>query len=214
MLKLYDYWRSSASYRVRIVLNLLNLPYEAVSVNLVTGEHLSSEYKHHNPQGLVPTLTTSNDQNETDLGQSLAIIEYLNETHDGSLLPSDALSRHKARQLAYSIAMEIHPVCNLSVATHVMEIGGGDETIRQDWMQHYITKGLTSFEALLPDNCTPFCMGEQPGIADACLIPQLYNATRWGADISSLHRTKAIAAACGKLDAFKNAHPDAVKPSV
>ena len=207
MLTLHDYWRSSASYRVRIVLNLLNLPYKAVNVNLVEGDHLSTEYKQHNPQGLVPTLT----EYDNDLGQSLAIIEYLNETHDGNLLPANALGRHKARQLAYSIAMEIHPVCNLSVANHVMEIGGGDESVRAQWMEHYITKGLLSFEALLPDNCTPYCMGEHPGIADACLVPQLYNATRWGADISGLHRTNAIAAECAKLDAFINAHPDAVK---
>ncbi len=208
MLKLYDYWRSSASYRVRIALNLLNLNYESVSVNLLEGEHHSSGYKTLNPQGLVPTLTTNN----TNLGQSLAIIEYLNETHNGTLLPSNPLERHHARQLSYAIAMEIHPVCNLSVATHVMTIGGGDESIRDEWMQHYIQNGLTNFEALLPENCTPYCMGELPGIADTCLIPQLYNAKRWGADISGLHRIKAIEFECDKLDAFKQAHPDNVKP--
>ncbi len=108
--------------------------------------------------------------------------------------------------------MEIHPVCNLSVVTHVASVSGGDDAIKQQWMQHYIEQGLANFEALLPDDATPFCLGEQPGIADVCLIPQLYNAERWGADISALHRVQAIAKACDKLDAFQQAHPDNVKP--
>ncbi len=208
MLTLHDYWRSSASYRVRITLNLLNLDHQSISVNLLEGEHKSTNYQAINPQGIVPTLT----EGDTHLGQSLAIIEYLNETHEGKLLPDSALGRHKARQLAYAIAMEIHPVCNLSVATHVMSIAGGDETVRKQWMQHYISTGLNRFEKLLPSTPSRFCVSDEPGIADICLIPQLYNAERWGADISNLNRINTIAAECAKLNAFELAHPDQVKP--
>ena len=141
MITLYDYWRSSAAYRVRLALNLLGLRYDRVAVDLTKGEQRGAENTARNPQGLVPTL-------EIDglvLTQSLAIIEYLDQTR-GGLLPSDAVSRAQARALAYAIAMEIAPVCNLSVRTHVASLGG---MTADDWQRHYIGKGLAAFEAML-----------------------------------------------------------------
>lgn len=202
---LYDYWRSSASYRVRIALNLAGIDYEPVVVNLLKGDHKAADNLKRNPQGLVPTL-------EIDglvLTQSLAIIEYLVETRGVSLLPDDAADRARVRALADSIAMDIHPVCNLSVVGHVMELTGGGDAARQAWMQRFISQGLSAFEALLDHPATgKFCHGDVPGLADICLIPQLYNADRWGADISGLKRIQAIRLACDQLPGFANAHPD------
>ena len=208
---LYDYGRSSASYRVRIALNLLGQPYEARHVDLMDGAHKTPEYLALNPQGLVPALNTDG----RTLGQSLAIIEYLHATTPGSaLLPADALGQYRVRRLAYAIAMEIHPICNASVAAHAASLGDGSEETRIAWMTHYMAKGLAAFEALLSDGGTGrFCHGDSPGMADCCLIPQLYNAHRWGLDTSGLAEIMRIAAACGELEAFAAAHPDKVGPA-
>lgn len=208
---LYDYWRSSASYRVRIALNLLKIDYEAVPVDLLAGEHRSEAHLARNPQGFVPALEIDGLM----LTQSLAMIEYLDETRAGSLMPDEPAERARARMLAYAIAMEIHPVCNPSVVTHVLELSGGGDDARVAWMQRFIGRGLSAFEALLARRDeTLFCCGEHPGIADCCLVPQLYNAERWGADVSGLLRIKRIAGSCGELAAFAAAHPDRVmRPS-
>ena len=206
---LSDYWRSSASYRVRIALNLLDIPTTLKPVNLLTGDHQSDSYLAQNPQGLLPTLEIDGKA----LTQSLAIIEYLHATTTGSsLLPDDVDGQFRVRQLSYAIAMEIHPVCNLSVAQHVLELTGGDNDTRADWMRHFIQKGLGSFEQLLQTTGGPFCFGARPTMADCCLIPQLYNADRWGADISGFARTQEAARAAQDLQAFQDAHPDAVGP--
>ena len=202
---LYDYWRSSASYRVRIALNLLKIDYEAVPVDLLAGEHKSEAHLKRNPQGFVPALEIDGLM----LTQSLAMIEYLDETRAGSLMPDEPAERARARMLAYAIAMEVHPVCNPSVVTHVLELTGGGEEERVAWMRKFIGQGLAAFEALLAQRDeTPFCCGERPGLADCCLIPQLYNAERWGADVSGLSRIGRIAGNCAELDAFAAAHPD------
>ena len=202
----YDYWRSSASYRVRIALNLLKLEADYRPVNLLTRAHLEDEYLALNPQGLLPALIVDGKT----LTQSLAIIEYLHATTPGSsLMPDDVDGQYRVRQLSYAIAMEIHPVCNLSIVAHVAELtGGGDET-KKAWMQHFISKGLAAFETLLDDN-GPFCHGDQPTMADCCLMPQLYNANRWGVDVSGFPKIRRAAAAAEALDAFKDAHPDAI----
>ena len=202
---LHDYWRSTASYRVRIALNLLGRHYVANPVDLLKGENLSTNYLAHNPQGLVPTLEIDG-QNFT---QSLAIIEYLHSTTDGStLLPADTLGQYRVRQLSYAIAMEIHPICNLSVATHAAKLFQGGDNAKSAWMQHFIGKGLAAFELLLaqkdPDD---FCIGDVPTMADCCLIPQLYNADRWQVNYGNHSNIMPIAERLRTLDAVKDAYP-------
>ncbi|MGX1499147.1 maleylacetoacetate isomerase [Labrenzia sp. MBR-25] len=203
---LYDYWRSSASYRVRIALNLLKLEAEYRPVNLLTRAHLDDDYLALNPQGLLPALIVDGKT----LTQSLAIIEYLHATTPGStLMPEDVDGQYRVRQLSYAIAMEIHPVCNLGIVGHVAELTGGGDAAKKAWMQRFIGKGLAAFETLLDDN-GPFCHGDTPTMADCCLMPQLYNANRWGVDVSGFPKILRAAAAAEALDAFKNAHPDAI----
>lgn len=204
---LHDYWRSSSAYRVRIALNLLGLRYETRPVDLVMGEQRSDWHLDANPQGLVPVLEIDGLR----LTQSLAIIEYLDETRGAGFLPKDPARRAQARALAHAIAMEIQPVCNLRVARHAVGLGGAATT--EGWMQHFITLGLQGVEALLARApALPFCHGEAPGLADICLVPQVYNARRWGADLDPFPRLKAIATRADALAAFAASHPDAVKP--
>lgn len=206
---LHDYWRSSASYRVRIALNTLGLAYRATPVDLVAKMHRGAAYLARNPQGLVPAL----DIDGLFLTQSLAIIEYLDETRHAGFLPSDPAGRARVRAVSHAIAMEIHPVCNLRVVNHVMDLTGKGEEARVAWMRRFIPEGLAAVDAMLDDPATGrFCHGDRPGMADFCLVPQVYNAERWGADIAGLTRIRRIADACGELPAFKDAHPDAVKP--
>lgn len=208
MTVLYDYWRSSASYRVRIALNMLGLDYRIESVNLLDQRHHSAEHLERNPQGLVPALQIDGHM----LTQSLAIIEYLDETRDAGFLPKDPVDRQHVRALADSIAMEIHAVCNLRVISHVMELTGGGDAVRSEWMQTHIGRGLTAFEAMLDARSGRFCHGDTPGLADFCLVPQIYNADRWGADYSACPKLTAIAGRCSEIKAFADAFPDAVKP--
>ncbi len=207
---LYDYWRSSASYRVRIALNLLGQPYEAVPVDLLAGAHRRADYLVLNPQGILPSFTIDGYQ----LTQSLAIIEYLHATTNGSsLLPADPLGQFRVRQLSYAVAMEIHPVCNLSVATHAANLTNDANAAKADWMAHFIARGLANLEALLAlDARATFSYGDMPTLADCCLIPQLYNADRWGVDYSVHRRITQIAEATRDISAFADAHPDNVGP--
>ena len=207
---LYDYWRSSASYRVRIALNLLEQPYDAVPVDLLAGAHRGADYLAMNPQGILPSLLIDGHQ----LTQSLAIIEYLHATNDGSsLLPDDPLGQFRVRQLSYAVAMEIHPVCNLSVATHAANLTKDANAAKVDWMTHFIAKGLANLEVLLAQDArATFSYGDTPTMADCCLIPQLYNADRWGVDYSVHRRIKQIAEATRDISAFGDAHPDTVGP--
>lgn len=199
---LWDYPKSSASYRVRIALNLAGIDHRIETVNLLEREHKSTTHLGRNPQGFVPVLDIDGHR----LTQSLAIVEYLNDTRDLGLLPTDTALRAQARALAYSIAVDLHPVCNLSVATHATQ---GEEPARTAWMRHFITPGLAAFEALLEGfDQAPYATGTAVGLADICLVPQLYNANRWGASFEDCPRIKAIAAACETLEAFQNARPD------
>ncbi|MGX8011863.1 maleylacetoacetate isomerase [Mesorhizobium sp. ORM8.1] len=202
---LYDYWRSSASYRVRIALNLLGIPYETVPVNLLEKEQRAPQHLARNPQGLVPVLEIDGLR----LTQSLAIIEYLDETRPGSgLLPPDPAERARVRALAQAIAADIHPVCNLGPVGHVMALTNGGDEVRVAWMQKFIGQGLAAFETLLDSPATGlFCHGDRPTIADLCLVPQFYNAHRWNADVAALQRANAIAQHCAKLPAFEAAAP-------
>jgi maleylacetoacetate isomerase len=215
---LYDYWRSSASYRVRIALNLKGIAYETAVVDLLSGEHRKPEHMARNPQGLLPALDIDGHM----LTQSLAIIEYLEDTRPAvRLLPADPVMRAQVRTAALSIAMEIHPVCNLNVGNHVAELVGGEppqkDAVKKAWMQHFIRKGLLATEALVVALKTtnphsgPFLCGAEPGMFECCLVPQIYNVQRWEVDASDLTNLLAITEACAGLDAFAHAAPEHVK---
>jgi maleylacetoacetate isomerase len=200
---LYDYPKSSASYRVRIALNIAGIAYRKVNVNLLEKAHKSAEHLARNPQGLVPVL----DIDGHSLTQSLAIIDYLDTTRNLGLLPADPAARAKVQALACSIAVDLHPVCNLSVVAHAT---GGQDPARTGWMRHFITPGLAAFESLLaafPQD--PYATGDTVSLADICLMPQLYNADRWGADYTSCSRIKAVQATLSAHPAFVDAAPDA-----
>lgn len=204
---LHDYWRSSSAYRVRIALNLLGLAYRSQPVDLVAGDQRGAQNLAANPQGLVPTLEIDGQR----LTQSLAIIEYLDETRAAGFLPDDPTDRAHARVLAYAIAMEIQPVCNLRVARHAVSLGGA--ATMEGWMAHFIALGLEGVEGLLLQRpALPFCHGDAPGLADICLVPQIYNARRWGLDLGRFPRLTAIAERAEALPAVAAAHPDRVKP--
>lgn len=203
---LYDYWRSSAAYRVRIGLNLLGLAYHSVPVDLVAGEQRGADNLERNPQGLVPTLEIDGLR----LTQSLAILEYLDETRGAGWLPQTAAARAQVRALAHAIAMDTHPVCNLRVARHAVGLGATME----GWMQHFIALGLGGVEGMLAQGQTGrFCHGDKPGLADICLVPQVYNARRWGVEMAAFPRVDRIVAAALELPAVAAAHPDHAKPA-
>ncbi|MCF6431714.1 maleylacetoacetate isomerase [Leisingera sp. MMG026] len=205
---LFDYWRSSASYRLRIALNLGEIEYTSVPVDLVKGEHKSPEHLARNPQGFVPVLEIDGLR----LTQSLGILDYLDETRNLGLLPKDPGLRARARALAHSVAVDVHPVCNLQVARHATQLSRGAADMPKAWMQHFIRPGLQAFEALLTSfSQSPFCIGKTPGLADICLMPQLYNARRWEVDFSDLPRICAVETACAAHPAFATAHPDQLR---
>ncbi len=205
---LYDYWRSSASYRVRIALNLAGISYKARKVDLLNKDHKSAAYLDIHPQGLVPVLKIDGHS----FTQSLAILDYLDRTRTLGLLPEDASLRAKIMAIAHTLAVDVHPVCNLGVVQHVSElVGDNNDRVKEDWMMHFILPGLRAFERQLASfEMTPFINGEKPSLAEICLIPQLYNADRWGVDYSDCQKLRALAGSCGRLEAFQDAHPDQV----
>ncbi|MFC3613706.1 maleylacetoacetate isomerase [Lutimaribacter marinistellae] len=206
---LYDYWRSSASYRLRIALNMAEIGYDQIPVDLTKGEHRSAEHLARNPQGLVPVLEIDGLR----LTQSLAILDYLDQTRGLNLLPKDPAARARVQALAHVLAVDIHPVCNLKVAKFATELSGGRDDMPGAWMRHFIRPGLEAFETLLEGfDQAPFATGDAPGFADICLMPQMYNARRWEVDLSGLERTLAVEAACADHPAFAAAHPDNHKP--
>ncbi|MCE2871971.1 MAG: maleylacetoacetate isomerase [Oxalobacteraceae bacterium] len=207
-MKLYSYFRSSASYRVRIALNLKGLPYETVPVHLVDGAQFLDEYRKLNVDALVPSLTL--DDSQTTLTQSLAIIEYLEEVHPTpALLPSNALDRAWIRSLVLSIACDIHPLNNLRVLRYLV----GDMKLSEDdknrWYRHWVEQGLASIEQTLATDarCGKFCFGDTPTLADCFLVPQIANAQRMNCDISGLTTLIKINKHCLELDAFTAASP-------
>lgn len=207
MTVLWDYWRSSASYRLRIGLGLAKIPFEARSVDLVAGDHRTEAHLARNPQGLVPVLEIDGQQ----LTQSLAILEYLDETRNLGWLPQSAPERARVRRIAQAIAMEIHPVCNLSVARFATNAAPDLEM--KDWMQRFIAPGLAAVEKMLDDAASgAFCHGDQPGLADICLVPQIYNARRWEVNLSAMPHLVAIDARMQALAPVAAAHPDQFKP--
>ena len=207
-MKLYSYFRSSAAYRVRIALNLKGLAYETVPVHLLKdgGQQLSDSYRSLNPTALVPTLVDG----DLAVGQSMAILEYLEETHPApALLPADAKGRARVRAIAQTIACDIHPLNNLRVLKYLKHEMGVGEEAKNEWYRHWIALGLASLEAMLVRSALTgrFCCGDEPGMADACLVPQLFNARRMECDVSAFPTVLRIDAACAELDAFRKAAP-------
>ncbi|QOG16548.1 MULTISPECIES: maleylacetoacetate isomerase [Bradyrhizobium] len=204
-MKLHGYFRSSAAYRVRIALNLKGLGAEHLPHHLRKGEQCAPAYLAINPQGLVPTL--ENDAGAV-LTQSVAIIEWLDETHPNPpLLPKDPLHRAKVRAFALAIACDTHPVQNLKVLARLRELGLAEEKV-QDWAAWVNREGLSACETLIKDEKGPFCFGDAPTLADLCLVPQLANARRFGVDVSAYPRLLKAEAAAKAQRAFANAAPE------
>jgi maleylpyruvate isomerase len=201
--RLYGYFRSSAAFRVRIALNLKGLAVEHAFRHLRRGEQRAPDYVALNPQGLLPTLVLDDG---TVLTQSLAIIEWLDETHpEPPLLPSDPIRRAKVRAFAAAIACETHPLQNLRVLDAVKSLAG--EEAAKTWARRVNEDGLAECEKLIAGEAGPFCFGERPTLADICLLPQMTNGRRHGADLSGLERLLAAEAAAMALPAFAEAHP-------
>ena len=207
---LYDYWRSSASYRVRIALNLKGLDYDRIVVNLLEGEHRGAEHRQRSPIGYVPALAIDGQM----MTQSLAILEYLETGFpEPALLPSDPVEASRLRAIAHTIAMDIHPIANLNVTNHHAAAFDGDAAAKDAWMVHFMARGLAAVEIMADHpNTGPFLHGEMPGLADCVLVPQLYNARRRDMDLAGMPRLAAIEEACLAHPAFAAAIPEAVGP--
>lgn len=203
---LYDYFRSSASYRVRIALNLKGIAYDRIPIDLRTGEQQHTNNLSRNPLGFVPSYHTG----EHLLTQSLAIIEYLEETEpQPPLLPTDPVQRARHRALALTIAADTHPIQNLSVVRHIESLAPSQPDLGPDWIRYFIRRGLLAFANLLKNEPeSPYASGNQPGLVDCCLVPQIYNARRWEMNMDGLERLEEITDLCNQLEAFKKAHPD------
>ncbi len=201
---LHGYFRSSASYRVRIALNLKSLTAEQVSHHLRKGEQRAADYLAVNPQGLVPSLVTDDGR---VLTQSLAIIEWLDETHpQPPLLPTDPWLRARVRAFALAIACDVHPLQNISVLGKVRALGHSEDEV-QAWARSVNEAGLAACEQMLAGETGPLCFGAQPTLADVCLIPQLANARRFNADVSKFTRLLAAEATANAMPAFADAAP-------
>lgn len=199
---LHDYWRSSAAYRVRIGLNLKGLGYESVSHDLRSGEQKLPSYRTLAPQGLVPAI----EQDRVVLTQSLAILEWLDEVHPTpAFLPADAAGRALVRALAYTVAMDIHPVNNLRILKALKTDFGAEQPAIDAWVRHWIAEGFTALETMA--GASAYLSGGTPGLADICLVPQWYNAERFALDTAPYPKLAAIVARANDQPAFAAAHP-------
>jgi maleylacetoacetate isomerase len=207
-LKLYSYWRSSASYRVRIALNLKGLTYEIIPVNLLKSEHHSTEFDVRNPQHMVPVLM----HGERVMRQSLAIMEWLEEAYEGhgiNLLAHPHRDRARIRCIAHLIATDIAPMNVLRVLAYLGNEFSADDSAKRKWMLHWMKEGFDALEVLLDNPSTgEFCEGDDPTIADCCLIPQIYNAKRWNMDMSAYPRTMRIYENAMASEEFRKAAPE------
>jgi len=207
-LVLYDYYRSSASYRVRIALNLKGAEYERVPVNLLDGEQTADAYRARNPQGFVPMLEADGKR----LTQSLAIISWLDAVMpDPLLLPADPGERAHVLALALAIAADIHPLNNLRVLKRLSGLGL-DQDVRDDWYRHWIREGFDALEALAAPRAGRHLFGDDVTLADVCLVPQMYNARRFDVALDAYPTLAGADAAAAALPAFAAAHPDKVAP--
>ncbi|PKP98922.1 MAG: maleylacetoacetate isomerase [Alphaproteobacteria bacterium HGW-Alphaproteobacteria-13] len=205
-LVLHDYFRSSASYRVRIALNLKGLAYERADVSLIAGDQRSDAYLEQNAQGFVPMLVADGEP----IIQSLAIIDWLDRAFpEPRLIPDEAMPRAVALAQAQVVACDIHPLNNLRVLKYLTKDLGLNEQTKDRWYRHWIVEGLDALEAMAGDGT--YLGRETPGIADCCLVPQIYNARRFDVPLDAYPRLVAVDAACNELEAFRKAHPDTVK---
>ncbi len=206
-MKLHNYWRSSTSYRVRIVLNLKGIEFEYIPCNLLAAEHRGADYLALNRQGLVPTLELDDG---TQLTQSLAIIDYLDEVHPApALLPNDPLARARVRAIAHAVALEIHPVNNLRILNYLSDPLQHPAEIKGQWFRHWVAQTFVPLEAELSTSSltADFCHGRQPTLADVCLVPQVANGARFDVDMSPYPSISRIYENCMALPAFASAAP-------
>ena len=204
---LYDYWRSSASYRVRIALNLKGVAYRSVPVSLIDGEHRAAGYRERNPQGFVPMLSIDGH----DLTQSLAIIDYLDaKFREPRMVSSNPAERAKTLAQSLVIAADIHPINNLRVLKYLQGNMGQEQAAVDDWYRHWIIEGFTALEAMAPES--GLFGGAQPNLADVCLVPQMANARRFETPLEAFPKLVRIDAALREIEAFAKAAPEAVKP--
>lgn len=209
---LYNYWRSGTSHRVRIALNLKGLPYDYRAVALTEGAHRSPAFLAINPQGLLPTLVESDADGMPTrvISQSLAILEWLDDAHPTPpLLPTDPDGRARVRALATLVACDIHPVNNLRILKYLETELGLDSEARNAWCRRWISDGFAALEAMLTAQAGTgrFCHGDRPGVADICLVPQIFSAGRFGTDLGPYPTIRRINEACLALPAFADAHP-------
>lgn len=206
-MKLYSYWRSSAAYRARIALNLKGLDWASVGVDLTAGAQKRQDYASVNPQMIVPTL----DDNGVIVRQSLAVLEYLEETHpEPALLPDTPGARARVRSIAQFIACEMHPLNTMIIHAYMKDEMGLDDAAVTKWYMRWTTRGLDALEASLADDPATgtYCHGDTPGMADTCVVPHLFNIARFGVDISPYPTLERINAACVTLPAFADAAPN------
>ena len=205
-MQLYSYFRSSAAYRLRIALALKGLDYDYVAVNLLKSEQTQDRYRSLNPIGLVPALQL--DSHDV-LSQSVAVLEWLEEQYPSpALFPADALGRARVRAFVNVIACDIHPICNLSVTNHLKTEFGADQDAILGWYRQWMSRGFEALETLAASTQGTFCMGDSVSLADVCLIPQLYNANRFGIELGPYPTLAAINTHCLTLEAFQSAAPE------
>jgi len=204
-MRLYDYCRSSAAYRVRLALNFKGLAYDQVAVDLRKGGQREPRFLAINPQGLVPVL----EDEGAVLTQSLPILNYLEERYPApALLPKDLPGRCQSRAIAVAIACEIHPLNNLRVLQYLERELGLDEGARMVWYRHWIAEGFGPLEAMIARSAGEFCVGDAPSLADVCLVPQVYNARRYDCDLAPYPTIRRIDERCREIEAFARAAPE------
>ncbi|HEX5184829.1 MAG TPA: maleylacetoacetate isomerase [Allosphingosinicella sp.] len=206
-LVLFDYYRSSASYRARIALNLKHLPYERVSVDLLHGAQKEAEYRARNPQGLVPMLEADGHR----IGQSLAIVDYLDGIRpEPRLIPAEPIARARVLGMALAIACDIHPLNNLRVLKYLAGPLGLDDEARNLWYAHWVSEGFAALERMARESAGRFLFGDTPTAADIFLVPQMFNARRFDVPVDIYPTLVRIDAEASSLPAFAAAHPDAI----
>jgi maleylpyruvate isomerase len=204
-MRLYQNWRSSAAYRVRLALNYKGLSYEQVAIDLRKGDQRTPEFLKINPQGLVPVL----EDDGIVLTQSLPILNYLEERYpEPALLPKDLPGRAISRAIAVAIACEIHPLNNLRVLQYLERELGLDEARRLAWYRHWVAEGFGAIEAMLARSAGAFCVGDAPSLADVCLVPQVYNGRRYECDLAPYPTIRRIDERCRQIEAFARAAPE------
>ncbi|MEP5151893.1 maleylacetoacetate isomerase [Planktotalea sp.] len=204
-MKLYSYWRSTTSYRVRAALNLKGVAYETIPVDLVAGDQGSDAYRALNAGAGVPTLVL---EDGTALTQSMAILEYIDATWpEPALIPTDPIKRARMMAVAHGVSMDIHPVNNLRVVGQLGARFGATPAQKKDWMQHWMAQGFTALETQVRDD-TGFAFGDAPDLADLCIVSQMYNAERWELPVEAFPKLTRISQNCLAIPAIKAAHPD------